>query len=98
MAAEIQKLVEKTVSVITSDGRHLVGTLKGYDQKINIVLCDCHEREYSPQAGVGVRKQPLGAQIVQGSNICIIGELDATLDGQLDLESLQGNSIPPVTH
>ena len=98
MAAESQKLVEKTVSVITADGRHLVGTLKGYDQKINIVLCDCHEREYSVEDGTGVRQQPLGAQIVQGSNICIIGEVDAELEAQLDLDTLQGEPIPPMTH
>ena len=98
MAAEIQQLIEKTVSVITADGRHLVGTLKGYDQKINIVLCNCHEREYSTEDGVGVHQQPLGAQIVQGSNICIIGELDAVLDAKLDLDNLQGERIPPVTH
>ncbi len=98
MASELDKLVDKAVSVITNDGRHLVGTLKGFDQKINIVICDCHEREYSPEPGVGVQQRPLGAQIVQGSNIAIIGELDAQLDAGLDLDTLAGHPIPPVSH
>jgi U6 snRNA-associated Sm-like protein LSm8 len=40
------------VTVITNDGRCLVGVLRGFDQAINVVLEDCHERVYSTNAGV----------------------------------------------
>jgi small nuclear ribonucleoprotein (snRNP)-like protein len=43
------------------------GELKGYDQNINLVLNDCVERVYSPDAGVEL--SPLGLQIVRGDNM-----------------------------
>ena len=36
-----------TVSVITNDGRNIIGILRGYDQTTNVVLEECHERVYS---------------------------------------------------
>tara|TARA_B100000780_G_C20970337_1_gene387413 strand:- start:472 stop:771 length:300 start_codon:yes stop_codon:yes gene_type:complete len=99
MAACLNEMLEKRVAVITCDGRHVVGNLKGFDQKINIVLSDCHEREYTPEEeGVGVQKVPLGAQIIQGSNVCIIGELDVEDDEKIDFDSLTGQPIGPVSH
>ena len=38
-----------TITVITNDGRSIVGILRGYDQATNIVLDECHERVYSMQ-------------------------------------------------
>ena len=52
MASSIESYVGHTVSVITADGRNIVGTLKGYDQTINIILDESHERVYSQNAGV----------------------------------------------
>ena len=98
MAACLNEMLERRVSVITCDGRHVVGNLKGFDQKINIVLSDCHEREYTPEVGVGVQKVPLGAQIIQGSNVCVIGELDDAADEQIDFDTLTGQPIGPVSH
>jgi U6 snRNA-associated Sm-like protein LSm8 len=98
MASTLNVLVDKCVSVITCDGRHIVGILKGFDQKTNIVLCDCHEREYPSDDGVGVQKVPLGAQIIQGSNVCIIGELDVAVDEQLDFDAMVGEPVGPVLH
>ena len=98
MASTLNSLVDKHVSVITCDGRHVVGILKGFDQKINIVLCDCHEREYPSDDGVGVQKVPLGAQIIQGSNVCIIGEMDVENDEPIDFETLAGDAVGPVLH
>lgn len=37
-ALTLVELVDKIVSVITSDGRVLIGSLKGYDQMTNIIL------------------------------------------------------------
>ena len=38
------------VSVITNDGRNIVGILRGFDVTTNLILEDCHERVYSSKA------------------------------------------------
>jgi len=96
MAAELAKLIDKQVCVVTSDGRNVVGLLKGYDQQINIVLSGCLERHYSPDQGVV--ETPLGAQIIQGSNVAIIGEVNLELEAQRDLSTVRGHRIKPVRH
>jgi U6 snRNA-associated Sm-like protein LSm8 len=49
---ELQTLVNSQVSVITNDGRTIKGTLKGLDQKLNLILEECVERVFSKDAGV----------------------------------------------
>ncbi len=43
--------------------------LKGFDQTTNIILQDCHERVFSPTAGV--EQVPLGLYIIRGDNMCV---------------------------
>ena len=52
MSATLESYVSRPVSVITSDGRNFVGTLKGFDQTINLILDETHERVYSGGQGV----------------------------------------------
>jgi len=52
MASTLESYVNRMVSIITTDGRNFVGTLKGFDQTINIILEDTHERVFSASAGV----------------------------------------------
>lgn len=59
--------VDSTVSVITNDGRVIVGTLRGYDQQTNIVLEDSHERVFSTD--VAVQQVRLGLYVVRGDNM-----------------------------
>ena len=59
--------LEKTVSIITSDGRNIVGTLKGFDQVQNVVLSDSHERVFSLDKGV--EQQVLGLYIIRGDTM-----------------------------
>ena len=73
-AAALEGYVNRLVSVITADGRNFVGTLKGFDQVINLILEDTHERVFSVNAGV--EQVVLGLHIVRGDNIAIIGEID----------------------
>jgi len=40
---ELAKLVDSTVLVKCSGGRELRGTLRGYDELVNLVLDDCDE-------------------------------------------------------
>jgi U6 snRNA-associated Sm-like protein LSm8 len=85
-----------TVSIITSDGRNFIGTLKGFDQTINIILDDSHERVYS--LSQGVEQVVLGLYIIRGDNIAIIGEVDQETDKQIDFSNLKANAIKSIIH
>ena len=52
MAAMLDGMVDKVVQIVTNDGRNIVGMLKGFDQTNNVILDECHERVFSPDAGV----------------------------------------------
>lgn len=56
-----------TVTVITNDGRHIVGTLRGYDQTNNLILDECHERLYREEEGV--ESIALGLYVIRGDNV-----------------------------
>lgn len=43
----LEPFVDQPVSVITNDGRNIVGILKGFDQATNLILDESHERVYS---------------------------------------------------
>ncbi|KAF8398634.1 hypothetical protein HHK36_014489 [Tetracentron sinense] len=84
------------ISVITNDGRNIVGVLKGFDQATNIILDESHERVYSTKEGV--QQLVLGLYIIRGDNISIVGELDEELDSNLDLSKLRAHPLKPVIH
>ncbi|KAK4409445.1 Sm-like protein LSM8 [Sesamum angolense] len=81
----------ETISIITNDGRNIVGVLKGFDQATNIILDESHERVYSTKEGV--QQLVLGLYIIRGDNISIVGELDEELDASLDLSKTQSSSF-----
>lgn len=104
------------MSVITNDGRNIVGVLRGFDTTTNLILDDCHERVYSskarrpprhrrlgracslPPLQAGVEQVALGLYVVRGDNICVVGELDESLDANLDLNAITAPPLKPVTH
>ncbi|KRZ52493.1 N-alpha-acetyltransferase 38, NatC auxiliary subunit, partial [Trichinella nativa] len=94
MAAALEPFLEKLVSIITGDGRHIVGIMKGFDQTINLVLEDSHERVYSMNHGV--EQVPLGLYVIRGENIAVVGEIDEDLDKRLDLENIRAHSLAPI--
>ena len=55
------------ISVVTCDGQNLVGNLRGFDQTTNLILDECHERVFSPDAGV--EQVVLGLYIIRGDNM-----------------------------
>ena len=67
MASTLQELLEKTVSIVTNDGRNIVGIFKGYDQTLNVILEQSHERIYSLHEGVV--QNVLGLYIIRGDNM-----------------------------
>ena len=85
MAKELTALVDTQISVITNDGRNIIGILRGFDQTTNLILEDCFERVYS--ANSGVEQAVLGLYIIRGDNIAVI-ELGQELDASLDLSTI----------
>ncbi|KAF5290120.1 hypothetical protein FQA39_LY14901 [Lamprigera yunnana] len=85
-----------TVSIITSDGRNFIGTLKGFDQTINIILDESHERVYS--TATGVEQVMLGLHIIRGDNVAIIGLIDEELDNRLNLSNIKAEPLNSVVH
>ncbi|XP_014278799.1 U6 snRNA-associated Sm-like protein LSm8 [Halyomorpha halys] len=96
MASGLESYVNHTVSIVTVDGRNFVGTLKGFDQTINLILDDSHERVYSTTQGV--EQVVLGLHIIRGDNVAIVGELDDALDSRLDLNSIRAEPLSAVVH
>lgn len=92
----LESYVNNTVSIITADGRNFVGTLKGFDQTVNIILDESHERVYSMTAGI--EQVVLGLHIIRGDNVAIIGQLDESVDSKLDFSSIRGMPLEPVVH
>ncbi|XP_014677696.1 PREDICTED: U6 snRNA-associated Sm-like protein LSm8 [Priapulus caudatus] len=96
MASALENFVNHTVSVITSDGRNIVGMLKGFDQTVNLILDESHERVYSTVTGV--EQIVLGLYIVRGDNVAVVGEIDEDADKQLDLSTIKAEPLSSVAH
>ncbi|KAJ8888985.1 hypothetical protein PR048_008479 [Dryococelus australis] len=96
LALRLEGCYGDTVSIITADGRNFVGTLKGFDQTINIILDESHERVYSSTQGV--EQVVLGLHIIRGDNVVVVGELDDNIDSRLDLGSIRAEPLGAVVH
>mmetsp|Transcript_25529 Transcript_25529/g.37693 ORF Transcript_25529/g.37693 Transcript_25529/m.37693 type:complete len:95 (+) Transcript_25529:89-373(+) len=92
----LQEWINKTITVITNDGRNIVGILRGFDQTVNIVLEESHERVFSSSAGV--EQVVLGLYVVRGDNIAVVGELDEDIDSRMDLSEVKAAPLKPLTH
>ena len=96
MASALEQYINHTVSIITADGRNFIGTLKGFDQTINVILDESHERVFSTTAGI--EQIVLGLHIIRGDNIAVIGQIDETIDSRLDFPNIRGEPLGPVVH
>jgi len=96
MASALEMFVNKIVEIVTADGRIIVGTLKGFDQTINLILDESHERVYS--SGQGVEQVILGLYIVRGDNVAVIGEVDDDTDNNLDFQTIRAEPLSHIIH
>ncbi|KIY72799.1 Sm-like ribonucleo protein [Cylindrobasidium torrendii FP15055 ss-10] len=94
--SSLQGSVDKRVLLILQDGRCIVGTLAGYDQKSNVVLSDSKERVYSMDEAV--EEIELGLYLVKGDMIILLGELDEAKDDAVDLSEIRAEPLPPVRY
>jgi len=91
----LEPLVNHTVNMITSDGRIILGTLKGFDQTINLILDDSFERVFTMN---GVEQVKLGVFIIRGDNVALVGEIDEELDKAIDFSSIHCEPLQQITH
>mmetsp|Transcript_4127 Transcript_4127/g.6300 ORF Transcript_4127/g.6300 Transcript_4127/m.6300 type:complete len:98 (+) Transcript_4127:65-358(+) len=94
MSSSLIDMRGKLVSIITNDGRNIVGGLKGYDNMINVVLEGSHERVYSVNSSVEVVS--LGLYLIRGDNISLIAELDDIADIDRDLSKIRAAPIKSI--
>lgn len=80
----------ESVTVITCDGRIILGELVGHDQVQNLILKEAHERVYSTEDSV--ERVPLGLYVIRGDNVAVVAEVAApSWDDELKTEPL-----PPI--
>ena len=64
--------------------------------QINVILDDTHERVFS--ASNGIEQVVLGLHIIRGDNIAIIGQIDESIDSQLDFSAIHSEPLMPIVH
>eukprot|EP01124_Arcella_intermedia_P010004 TRINITY_DN1656_c0_g1_i1.p1 TRINITY_DN1656_c0_g1~~TRINITY_DN1656_c0_g1_i1.p1 ORF type:complete len:110 (-),score=30.89 TRINITY_DN1656_c0_g1_i1:44-340(-) len=89
----LEDFEDSFVSLITNDGRNLIGFLRGSDEHINVILENSSERVYGPN---GTATVPLGLYVVRGDNIAVIGEIDPDLDERIDFKQIKATPLPPL--
>ena len=76
--------------VLLQDGKHLIGTIRSFDQYSNIVLEDSSERLVFGKKYVDM---PLGLFVVRGDNLILCGEIDSKFEESDDyLEKVEYGS------
>lgn len=65
----VDKCIGSRIWVIMRGEKELVGTLRGFDDFVNIVLEDVVEYEYTPD---GTHKTSLDKILLNGSNVCML--------------------------
>lgn len=68
----------------------------GFDQLINLILVDTHERIFSTTAGM--EQISLGLKIIRGDNVSVIGLVDEQIESQIDYSEVRGEILKPVVH
>ena len=77
---------------MTSDGRHLLGILKGADQLLNLVLEDAADVLYDTDEPAEI--VPCGALVLRGDNVMTIGAVDTAAEAALDRSQTRFGGLP----
>jgi U6 snRNA-associated Sm-like protein LSm8 len=97
MASTLSELTNKSITLLTCDGRLITGTLLGYDQLQNLILKHSYEKVYSMDAPM--EKVELGLFVVRGDNVAVISEVITAADGEEKVkgeEHVRAEPIPPI--
>jgi len=72
----LSKYMDKQITVKFSGGREVIGTLKGYDQLMNLVLDEVKEAMTDDEGNVRYRK--LGLIVARGTLLVVISPVDGS--------------------
>ncbi|BGP58061.1 hypothetical protein JCM8202_000014 [Rhodotorula sphaerocarpa] len=78
---DLAKYTDKKICVKFTGGRQVTGTLKGYDQLLNLVMDDLEETLNDPETGlpaVPPRTRSLGLAVIRGTSLVLISPLDGS--------------------
>lgn len=90
LASEVGELLNnETVHIITSDGKLLVGTLKGVDRDSNVIIDETYEKILSLD---GVDSHNLGLCVIRSENVAIISQTE------VDWDNCKAKPLKPVVH
>ncbi|PPJ52883.1 hypothetical protein CBER1_11324 [Cercospora berteroae] len=73
---DLSKYLEKGITVKFSGGREVTGTLKGYDQLMNLVLDDVKETTRDEEGNTSTRN--LGLLVARGTLLVLISPVDGS--------------------
>ncbi|KAL4456196.1 hypothetical protein ABPG74_014157 [Tetrahymena malaccensis] len=91
----LEKLLFKKIQIVTTDGKVLIGVLKGLDQALNSILSDCVERVFSSENNTKAVKH--GLYLLRGDNIAVLGEIDEELENQINYDT-KIECLKPITN
>jgi U6 snRNA-associated Sm-like protein LSm7 len=75
---DLGKFIDKGVRVKLSGGREVTGTLKGFDQLLNLVLDECVESLRDPEDPLKItdKTRKLGLIVCRGTSVMVVSGLD----------------------
>eukprot|EP00026_Physarum_polycephalum_P022924 Phypoly_transcript_27442.p1 GENE.Phypoly_transcript_27442~~Phypoly_transcript_27442.p1 ORF type:complete len:110 (-),score=7.07 Phypoly_transcript_27442:126-455(-) len=74
---DLTKFLDKQITVKFNGGREVRGTLKAYDQLVNLTLDDCEEflRDPDDPYKLTGATRPLGLVVCRGNNVMLVSFL-----------------------
>ncbi|TPX36696.1 hypothetical protein SmJEL517_g01226 [Synchytrium microbalum] len=77
---DLAKYMDKQIRVKFMGGREVVGSLKGYDPLLNLVLDDCVEHLRDPEDHTRLTKETrnLGLLVCRGTTLVLISPVDGS--------------------
>ena len=76
---DLARFIDKVVRVKRSGGREVTGTLKGFDQLLNLVLDGAveHLRDFEDALKITEETRELGLLVCRGTSVMVVSALDS---------------------
>jgi U6 snRNA-associated Sm-like protein LSm7 len=76
---DLARFIDRGVRVKLSGGREVTGTLKGYDQLLNLVLDEAieHLRDAEDALKISEETRKLGLLVCRGTSVMVVSALDS---------------------
>ncbi|KAL7273344.1 U4/U6-U5 snRNP complex subunit LSM8 [Rhizina undulata] len=97
--SSLQNFVNKTVTILTSDGRSLTGKLLGYDQTTNLILSQTVERIFTaPGSDEATQEVEHGLYLIRGDNVAVLGLVDEELEQGIEWAQVRAVPLGSMKH